>query len=136
MSSKNNVQVNIDGKLYTLSGYESEDYLQKVAGFINKKIVDCKTSEGFKRLAADTQQIMIHLNIADDYFKAKKQADTLESEIESKDREIYELKHELIASQIKVDASEAENKELKESISGYQKQILKLEADLEELLRK
>lgn len=133
MSSKNNVQVSIDGKLYTLCGYESEEYLQKVAGFINKKIVECKTSEGFRRLASDTQQIMIHLNVADDYFKAKKQADTLESEIESKDKEIYDLKHELIAAQIKVDAAEQELKELKDSIAGYQKQVLKLEAEVEEL---
>lgn len=136
MSAKNDVQVSIDGKLYTLSGYESEDYLQKVAGFINKKIAECKTSEGFRRLSSDTQQIMIHLNVADDYFKAKKQADTLESEMDSKDKEIYDLKHELIAMQIKFDASEQENKELKNNIADYQKQILKLEAELDDLLNK
>lgn len=133
MSSKNNAQVNIDGKLYTLSGYESEDYLQKVASFINKKIVECKTSDGFRRLAADTQQIMIHLNIADDYFRAKKQADTLESEIDGKDKEIYDLKHELIAAQIRMDALEQENKDLRGSVSDYQKQIVKLEAEAEGL---
>lgn len=133
MSSKNNAQVNIDGRLYTLSGYESEDYLQKVAGFINKKIVECKTSDGFRRLAADTQQIMIHLNIADDYFRAKKQADTLESEIDGKDKEIYDLKHELIAAQIRMDALEQENKDLRGSVSDYQKQIVKLEAEAEGL---
>lgn len=32
MSSKNKTQVIIAGKIYTLSGYESEEYLQKVAG--------------------------------------------------------------------------------------------------------
>lgn len=131
MSSKNNTQVNIDGKLYTLSGYESEDYLQKVAGFINKKIVECKTSDGFRRLPADTQQIMIHLNVADEYFRAKKQADTLESEIDSKDTEIYDLKHELIAAQIRIDALENENKDLRSNVSDYQKQIVKLETEAE-----
>lgn len=133
MSSKNNAQVNIDGRLYTLSGYESEDYLQKLANFINKKIVECKTNDGFRRLPIDTQQIMIHLNIADDYFRAKKQADTLESEIDGKDKEIYDLKHELIAVQIRMDALEQENKELRGNVSDYQKQIVKLEAEADSL---
>lgn len=133
MSSKNNAQVNIDGRLYTLSGYESEDYLQKVAGFINKKIVECKTSDGFRRLPVETQQIMIHLNIADEYFRAKKQADTLESEIDSKDKEIYDLKHELIAAQIRIDTMEQENKSLRENVSDYQKQIVKLETEVDGL---
>ena len=42
MASKNNTQVIIDGKVYTLSGYESEDYLQKVAGYLNNKITEIK----------------------------------------------------------------------------------------------
>ncbi len=135
MSAKNNVEVNIDGRSYTLCGYESEEYLQKVADFINKKISECKASEGFRRLNIDTQQIMIHLNVADDYFKAKKQADTLESEIESKDKEIYDLKHEMISAQINVESLQQENKELKESIEQYQKQVQKLESEIEELLK-
>lgn len=31
MSAKTNAEVVIDGKVYTLSGYENEEYLQKVA---------------------------------------------------------------------------------------------------------
>ncbi len=34
MASKNTVQVLIDGKIYTLSGYENADYLNKVAAYI------------------------------------------------------------------------------------------------------
>lgn len=135
MSAKNNVEVNIDGRSYTLCGYESEEYLQKVADFINKKISECKASEGFRRLNIDTQQIMIHLNVADDYFKAKKQADTLEAELESKDKEIYDFKHEMISAQINVESLQQENKELKESIEQYQKQVQKLESEIEELLK-
>ena len=30
MSAKTNAEVVIDGKVYTLSGYENEEYLQKV----------------------------------------------------------------------------------------------------------
>ena len=49
----------------------------------------------------ETKHTLLSLNITDDYFKAKKLGDSLASEIESKDKEIYDLKHELIAAQIK-----------------------------------
>ena len=38
MSAKTSAEVVIDGKVYTLSGYEGEEYLQKVAAYINIKI--------------------------------------------------------------------------------------------------
>ena len=40
MSAKKSAEVVIGGKLYTLSGYEEEEYLQKVAGYINNKIAE------------------------------------------------------------------------------------------------
>ena len=97
MSSKNNTEVIIDGKIYTLSGYESEEYLQKVAGYINNKITEFKQDDGFKRQTLEVQRTLLNINIADDYFKVKKQADALASEVESKDKQLYEIKHELIA---------------------------------------
>ena len=38
MSTKTDTEVIIAGKVFTLSGYESEEYLQKVASYINNKI--------------------------------------------------------------------------------------------------
>ena len=82
MSSKNYAQVLIDGKVYTLGGYESEEYLNKVASYINNKIIDLKNGEGFRRQNKEIQSTLIQLNIADDYYKVKKQTDRLEIEIE------------------------------------------------------
>ena len=130
MASKNDVEVVIGGKIYMMSGFESPDYLQKVANFINNKIIDCKSSDGFRRLPVDTQAVMIHLNLADEYFKIKKQTDALESELDAKDKEIYDLKHQLIQSQLKQDSYVAELKELRSENSAYQKNILKLEAEI------
>ena len=130
MGNKNDANVVIDGKVFTLSGYESEEYLQKVATYINNKISEIKQEQGFKN---EIQSILIELNIADDYFKAKKMADTLEQEISEKDKLIYDLKHDAISAQIKTDANLAEIKELKEEILKYQKNIVKLETELEDL---
>ena len=42
MSAKNEAEVLIGGKVLTLSGYESQEYLQKVAAYLNNKLTDCK----------------------------------------------------------------------------------------------
>ena len=90
MSAKNETEVLIGGKTYTLSGYESEEYLQKVALYINGKITDFKKSDVYRRQTADVQATLLELNIADDYFKAKKKASNLEEELERKEKELQE----------------------------------------------
>jgi len=129
MEEKHATQVVIGGKVFTVCGYESEEYLQKVASYINNKIEEFNEEEGFKRLSVDIRSNLLFLNIADDYFKAKKLADELSSEIEKKDKEIYDLKHELIAASIKQDAQTRELNNLKEEVKKYQKEIVKLETE-------
>ena len=88
-SAKHFTEVLIGGKVYTLSGFEGEEYLQKVSYYLNHKITECANSEGYRKQSADTRNVLLALNIADDYFKAKKQGDSLESDIELKDKEKY-----------------------------------------------
>ncbi len=103
MSVKTDTEVIIGGKVFTLSGYESVEYLQKVASYINNKMSEYSKVDSFKRQPVDTQNVLLQLNIADDYFKAKKQITILEEEIQTREKELYNLKHELIASQIKLE---------------------------------
>ena len=72
-SSKNFTEVLIGGKVFTLSGFESEDYLQKVSTYLNHKLDELAASDGYRKQSAETRSILLALNIADDYFKAKKQ---------------------------------------------------------------
>ena len=110
MIGNNDIEVVIGGKVVTLSGSESEEYLQKVASYINNKIAEYNNVDSFRRQPADMQNVLLLLNIADDYFKIKKEIDSLQDEIEAKDRELYDLKHELIASQIKLESREKQIK--------------------------
>ena len=103
MSAKTDTEVIIGGKVFTLSGYESEEYLQKVASYINNKINEYNKVDSFRRQPMDTQGVLLQLNIADDYFKAKKQISILEEELQTKEKELYDLKHELITAQIKLE---------------------------------
>ena len=65
MSAKTDTEVLIGGKVYTLSGYESEEYLQKVALYINNKLNEYNKIDNFKRQSMDTQCVLLELNIAD-----------------------------------------------------------------------
>lgn len=134
MSAKTNAEVVIGGKVYTLSGFESEEYLQKVASYINGKITEMEELESFKRFTPDMRSILVELNIADDYFKAKAKVEKLELDLEAKDREIYNLKHDLISNQVQ---TESDTKRLEE-LEAENKELLlnkaRLEATLEESL--
>lgn len=101
---KNYAEVLIDGKIYTLGGSEEQEYLQKVAGYINQKIGILKAQPGFTRQNMDYQEVMIYLNLADDYFKTLQEAKMLRAQKDELEKEIYSLKHELISVQMKLDA--------------------------------
>lgn len=106
MAVKNTAQVVIGGKIITLGGYESEEYFQKIASYINNKIAELSEMPGYSRQPMETKHTLLSLNITDDYFKAKKQAEIFEQDLQQKDQEMYELKHELISLRMKLDEAE------------------------------
>ena len=129
-SSKNYTEVLIGGKVFTLSGFESEEYLQRVSTYLNHKITECTNIDGYRRQTAETRSTLLALNIADDYFKAKRQGAVLEQDVEQKDKEMYDLKHELISTQIKCEGLEQELEKMKEENQKLQMQLVKLEVEL------
>ena len=70
MAKKNTADVLINGKVYTISGYESTAYLQKVATYLNEMEEKVAVTEGYARLTADEKQLLKNMNLADVYFKA------------------------------------------------------------------
>lgn len=130
MSSKNKTQVIIAGKIYTLSGYESEEYLQRVAAYLNSKTSELRNMDGYQRISPDMRGILMNLNIADDYFKTKNKVEELEQSLSEKDRDIYELRHELITAQIRLENSEKENQLLEDRNAELQRELIQLEAQL------
>lgn len=115
------VRVLIDGKIITLGGYESEDYMQRVAYYINTKIAELSAMPGYNRLTADTKATLLSLNIADDYFKAKSQVDVMEQDIENKDQDTYDAKHDLVSAQVEIARLKREIDRLRSGKSVEQK---------------
>ena len=130
MASKTDTEVIIGGKVFTLSGYEGEEYLQKVASYINNKISEYNKIDGIKRQPIDTQNVLLQLNIADDYFKLKKQIELMEEQLTEKEKELYDLKHELIATQIKLENTEKNSKSLQSKLDESSKKIIQLETQV------
>ncbi|WP_283683938.1 cell division protein ZapA [Parablautia sp. Marseille-Q6255] len=135
MSAKNKTQVIIAGKIYTLSGYESEEYLQRVASYLNGKISEFKNMEGYSRLSPDLKSIMLDLNMADDYFKMKKKIEELEQELIAKEREIYDFKHDLITAQIRLENAQKDVQTLEEKNIQLQKENIQMETQLKNTSR-
>ncbi len=130
MATKNDTEVIINGKVYRLCGYESTDYLQKIAMYMNEKIEELAGNESYARLSQEMKQLLLDINIADDYFKAKKQADFIENNSEQRDRQLYDVKQDLVSSQLKIEELEAELSSLKETYDAMEKEKIRLEAEL------
>lgn len=103
MENKTYVDVIIDNKVLTLGGGERESYYQQVAAYVNDKISTLRSEPGFNRQPRDMQSILISLNIADDYIRQKALLEELRSETEKQAKEIYKLKHDLVADKLKID---------------------------------
>ncbi len=134
MVSEKSAKVLIGGKVYTLSGYEEEEYLQRLANYINAKLDEFNAIDGYKRFPAEMKSTLLELNVADDYFKAKAKIDTLEADLKRQDKEIYDLKHSLISAQLKAETFDETVKQLEQENKELVLQKSKLEASLEDAL--
>ena len=103
MASKNTVEVLIAGKIMRISGYESEEYLQRVASYLSHKMSELRELRGYNHMSTELRSQLLSLNIADDYFKAKERADRSEESLQEKDSEIYDLKHEIVELKVELE---------------------------------
>ena len=123
MDEKNYAEVLIDGTVFTLGGAEEEGYLRQVAAYLNDKIGSVKKCDGFSKQSVEYQNVMIQLNIADDYFKEQERADFLAEQKAALEKETYSLKHELITSQMNLETAEKTEETLKTELEAAKKEL-------------
>ena len=133
MDSKNYTQVLIDGKIYTLGGIEEEAYLQKAASYVNDKNAQMRRLPGFTKQNADYQMVMTELNIADDYFKAMEWGEGMERQKNDMEKETYSLKHELVSTQLKLEAVLKDLEERQKELDRFTRTIAQMEGELKEV---
>jgi len=98
------IDVLIGGKVFHLSVSDPE-YLQSVVSYLNKKISECKSSEGYRGLDAEYRELFLNLNIADDYFKAEKENAALKEKMEEMEKELYSIRHDAVSTRMKLENS-------------------------------
>ncbi|AVM69635.1 cell division protein ZapA [Lachnospiraceae bacterium oral taxon 500] len=102
IAMENQTKVLIGGQVYTLNGNESEEYMQRVALYLNKKMDELKSGADLKRMNSKMQSILLAINIVDDLFKERKNVEeekkrvlALTNENKRLHREIEKTKQEL-----------------------------------------
>ena len=127
MNKKNTVEVVIDNKQYILGGYESPEYLQKIASYINNKHSDLKKQDFYKHLDRDMKNILIEINIADDFYKTKDQVELIQVKNDEQATEIYNLRHELVGARSDLEYVQDEVIELKNKLSEAENKLFRLD---------
>ena len=132
MAEKRVIKVLIAGKVMTMSGYESEEYMQKVAAYINSKLEEYEKTDAFRHASADIRHRMLELNFADSYFKEKEHAEDLESRLKDKINELDEMKHNYVNSQVMVDDQKKDVESLETKLRESEKTVTRLQTTLQE----
>lgn len=127
-TAKNDTKVVIGGKVYTLSGYESEEYIQKIASYLSGKLGELEKEEGYNHLSQELRSLLLEINVADDLFKLRRQMDALREEMEAKSKDLYDLKHELVTTQMKMESTERALRKAQSENEDKARKIVRLEA--------
>lgn len=117
---KKEMQVIINKKLYTLCATESEEYIQKVVSYLNSKFAQMNAVSGFEKMPADYQNIMLSVNIVDDYMKMKDKLSLYEAELKEKDKIIFDLRHDNIDIKLKEESSRKLAEQYKMEVQSLQ----------------
>ncbi|NTV88776.1 MAG: cell division protein ZapA [Clostridiales bacterium] len=124
MSLKNKVEVKIAGKDYTIVGTESEEYIQRVGLYVDRKMIEIM--RGNNKLSTSMAAVLTAMNVADDFFKAHESEVLLKRELKKLHEDFEQLREE------KARLTE-ENSHLKAGSSSLQLELAKREAELREV---
>lgn len=92
MSERNKLDVRICGKEYTIVASETEEYMHKVAAFVDKKMAAIVRADN--RLSTSMVAVLTAINVADEYMKLKTSEDSLIAQLMEYTGEIERLKSE------------------------------------------
>ncbi len=140
MAFKNKVSVTIDGRTFNIMGTESEDYLQRVASYIDGKIKELKKSGAQGSLSPITLYFLTCLNIADEYFKTNEELDVVKKEFSDfrngvlSDDEIKSINDERNSLKDGIEALTAERDELLRRLAIIEDEKASLEHELDKYI--
>lgn len=124
MAEKNKVTVRIAGSEYVITGTESPEYIQKIALFVDRKLMEITKKNHL--LSTSMASVLASINMADEVFRLREALRNNESELAELQKKYRELKDE--SQNIKM-----ENIKLKEHESQLMIELTKRETELKEV---
>ena len=79
MAEKNKVEVKIQGKQYTIVAPEANDYIYRIASYVDKKITEVSSMNS--KLSMDMAAVLAAINVTDELFKSSGTEDNLRKQI-------------------------------------------------------
>ena len=121
MADKKTIQVIIDGKIYVLSGENTESYLHDVADYLNHKIESIrKEMWNYNKLEESVRSLLLQINICDELFQERKKVEEMQELLDQEKSESYSYKHDLVKTKLKLDG-------VLQELESTQKKLLALE---------
>lgn len=124
MAARNKVEVKIGGKDYTLVGLESDEYIQRIALYIDRKMNEIMRSNN--SLSTSLVAVLTAVNVADDLFKMQQSEANLLTELKRSKEELEQLK-------IESKRLAGEKTSLYNKSNDLQLELAKREAELKEV---
>lgn len=87
---KTRTMVKICGKEYVMAGFESEEYIHRVAIYVDRKMSELKNQ--YVNLNPNTLSVLTAINVADDLLKLQEQFDALSKDYAEMSEELKRLK--------------------------------------------
>ena len=120
------VEVKINNAEYVLLTNEPEEYVQRVALLVNKRMT--QLLEGNRTLSTAMAAVLTAINIADDLLKSEEIQDNLRSELKRYMEDAGSSSEELAAKKLEVE-------KLKEDMHKLQIELAKRETEISSLRR-
>lgn len=89
---KNRVTVIINGRQYVMVSDESQEYLRKLADYVEAKVADVRKTTN--NIMGERPIVLAALNICDEYFKALEGGNIVASQAERTNEKIKKLQEE------------------------------------------
>ena len=98
---RNSTDVIIEDKVYKISTDQDASYVRELAEYINEKMELLHRQSAYSKQANAFRQIILLMNMADDYCHMKQQAEEATRKYEQQEAEFYNMKREMVNMQEK-----------------------------------
>lgn len=124
MTIKNKVNVTIDGRNFTVVGDSSEDYIKKLADYVDKKIKEMTQKND--KLSSSMAATLACLNISDELYRLKNELESLKKKAKDPMENYESIMKDL-------EKERAKNEELVKKIEAYKDEVLDAKRQSEQL---